>query len=435
MGERTREESEELERLRAENAELRARSEKLARGRTEAGERAPGKWRWPAAVTLLVIGGLLLAATVPGVWAADTLLNTDRYTETVAPLAANPDIRDSVANTAVDRLFSATNVEAQIRSALPPKAAFIAPQLASGLRTFALEAAERALATPQFQTLWTEANRQAHQRIVPALLNGTAGRTGAVNIQQGTVSIDISKIVGEVKSALVARGLTFVSSVPDNIAGGTYVLFQSAELAQIQTALRVLQSLSVALPVATLLAFAGSIAAAPDRRKAVLWLGVTAILAMLVLAGALAIARSSYLGSIAPGSVLSPAAAAAFFDILVRFLRNAIRTVAALGLVVLLGAALAGPSAAAVRIRGAVGGGMSSLGLDFGRPAVWVDRHRRALDAAIVVIAAAVLLLVSTPTPGLVIGLAVAALVGILLVELVAHAHPPAGPLRGQPGM
>jgi hypothetical protein len=432
VAENERQSPEELERLRSENAELRARNAKLAQ---EPAGRRPGRWRWPVAIVLLVLGGVLLAAAVPALWAANTLLNTDRYTETVAPLAQDPSIRDSVAVTAVDRLFARANVQTQVRDALPPKAAFIAPQITDGLHSFSITTAEAALATPRFQTLWTEVNRQAHQRIVPALLSGTGqGGTGALSIEQGTVSVDITKIVAQVKQALVSRGLTIVQSIPDTVAGGTVVLFQSAQLGQLQTILRGLQTASIVLPILALLAFIGAVASAPDRRKALLWLGITAIVAMIALGVGLALIRNAYVAS-PPAGILDAAAATAFFDTIVRFLRDSIRAVAALGFVLLVGAAIAGPSSAAVRLRSAVSGGFSALGLDFGEPAVWVDRHRRGLDITIVVIAAAVLLFSNTPTAGLVLGVAVAVLIGFLLVELVAHAHGGPPTFRGQPSM
>jgi hypothetical protein len=368
------------------------------------------------------------------VWASRTLLDTNRYTETVAPLAQDPAIRDSVAVSAVDGLLSRVDVEAEIRNALPPRADFLAPQLSSSIRTYGIQAAEKALATQRFQTLWTEVNRRAHQRIVPALLSGTAGRGGNTSIEQGTVTVDLTGVVADVKAALVARGLTFVERVPNDVAGGNVVLFQSSQLGALQSVLRTLQTLAVALPLLALLALGLAVVTAPDRRRATLWVGITAIVAMIAVAGTLAVVRNAYVSS-PPLGILSQSAAVAFFDTLVRFLRNAVRTVAVVGLVLLIGAAIAGPSRAAVRTRESFFNGMAHVDWDLGKPALWTDRHRRAIDVALVIIAAAVLFAVETPTPALVAGLAVAVLIGVLIVELVAHSHGAPPSYRGQPGM
>ena len=75
---------------------------------------------------------------------------------------------------------------------------------------------------------------------------------------------------------------------------------------------------------------------------------------MLVLGAVLLIARGMYLNSV-PNSVLPGDAAAAAFDILVRFIRTALRTLLVVGLVVAAAAFLTGPSVTAVRIRKAFG--------------------------------------------------------------------------------
>lgn len=426
----TDERDRELDELRAENARLRAQGGEQREGAT----RHPRSWRRPVSALLLILGGFLLAAAVVSVWAARTLLDTDRYVETVAPLANDPAVRESVAVTTVDRLFSQADVENRVEEALPPRAAFVAPQISEGLRDFSVTAATRALSSPQFRTLWTEANRAAHQRVVPALLGETAGRSEAVSIEEGTVSIDMTRIVESVKSALTSRGLTIVQNVPPTVAGGTVTLFQSAQLSQIQGLLQAVQALSIALPILAVLALLAAVAVAPDRRRALLWLGATAILAMLAIGVGLALVRDAYVAS-PPAGILSGAAAVSFFDILVRFLRNAIRVVAALGLTLIVAAALAGPSSIAVRIRQAVASGSDALGLDLGRPAEWTDRHRRGIEVVIVVLAAIALFATDTPTPSLVLGLATATLVGFLLVELVAHSHPGDGGYRGEPSV
>ena len=73
---------------------------------------------------------------------------------------------------------------------------------------------------------------------------------------------------------------------------------------------------------------------------------------MLVLGAGLLIARNLYLNSV-PASAPADAAAAAF-DILVRFIKTALRTLLVVGLIVAAGAFFTGPSAAAVRTRSRV---------------------------------------------------------------------------------
>src|SRR5215471_21718144 len=95
---------EELERLRAEVADLRTREADLVNrevdvrtreaevlGREEARRprRRPG-WRAPVATVLIVVGCLLAPVSVLGVWAANQVSNTDRYVATIEPLIHEP---------------------------------------------------------------------------------------------------------------------------------------------------------------------------------------------------------------------------------------------------------------------------------------------------------------------------------------------------------
>ena len=153
---------------------------------------------------------------------------------------------------------------------------------------------------------------------------------------------------------------------------------------------------------------------------------------MLVLAVALLIARSIYLSSV-PASVLPADAAAAAFDILVRFIKSALRTLLAVGLVVAAGAYLTGPSAAAVAVRGWFSSGLGSIrrrgeaaGVGTGPAGVWTYTHRRVLRIGAVALAALVFVFWGQPTVTVVVVIAIVLLAALGLIELIGH--PPAQP-------
>ena len=71
---------------------------------------------------------------------------------------------------------------------------------------------------------------------------------------------------------------------------------------------------------------------------------------MLILGIVLAIARSIYLNSV-PSNVLPANAAAVLYDTLVRFIKDGLRAMLVVGLIVAMAAFFTGPSATAVRTR------------------------------------------------------------------------------------
>ena len=109
----------------------------------------------------------------------------------------------------------------------------------------------------------------------------------------------------------------------------------------------------------------------------------------------------------------------AFYDIVLRFLMNALRTMAVLGMVIALAAWLAGPSKLAVILRGGVSRAVSGTGssMDFGEFGMWVSEHKAGLRIGGVGAGVLALVLWSTPTPGVIAGLAIAVGIWLLLVE------------------
>ena len=151
---------------------------------------------------------------------------------------------------------------------------------------------------------------------------------------------------------------------------------------------------------------------------------------MLVLGAGLAIARAIYLSSV-PASVLPADAAAAAFDILVRFIKTALRTLLVVGLIVAVGALLTGPSAAAVRparrflpasVRCAAAA--NPPGLSTGPAGTWTYTHRHALRIAAVALAAVIFVFWGRPTAAVTIVIAVLLLVALGLIELIGRPPP-----------
>ena len=147
---------------------------------------------------------------------------------------------------------------------------------------------------------------------------------------------------------------------------------------------------------------------------------------MLVLGAALLIARTIYLNSV-PASASADAAAAAF-DILVRFIKTALRALLLAGLIVAAGAFLTGPSVTAVRTRSALSSGLGRLrhGGESGPAGQWTHAHRQALRIAAVALAAILFVFWGQPTAVVVVAIAILLLVVLGLIEVIGR--PPAQP-------
>ena len=184
-------------------------------------------------------------------------------------------------------------------------------------------------------------------------LSGQGG--GAVSTTNGKVTIDLAPFIDIVKQRLVARGFTIINSLPP--IHPSLVLFSSKDLVQAQSGYRLINDLKIVLPILTLLLLALGVYVARGHRRALIGAGLGLAASMLVLGAGLLIFRGIYLNSV-PESALPSDAAAALFDTFVRFIKDGLRAILVLGLVVAAGAFLTGPSVTAVRTRAAFGSGL-----------------------------------------------------------------------------
>jgi hypothetical protein len=289
--------------------------------------------------------------------------------------------------------------------------------------------------TDAFRSAWLEANRIAHEQLV-AVLTGDESST-SLRVQGDTVSVDLGAFLTVVKERLVSRGFALAERIP--AVDAQFVLFQSDQVTRVQRAFRVLDTLGFWLPPVCVILVGSGVLLARNRRRAFLLAGLGVAVAMLVTGLGLTAARQVYLDSVPP-DVLSGDAAASAYDTLVRFLRDAVRALGLVGLIVALMAFVAGPSRAAVTIRrwidtalGAAKGGVASLGLDLAPVTRWVAPHAQVLRGAVLAVAFVALFLQPYRSPGMIGKAAVAVLVALAIVQFLAvpPRHVGGGDTRG----
>lgn len=372
-----------------------------------------GRGRRTAVALLLIVACVLAPLSLIAVWTRNTLLDTDQYVDTVAPLATNSAIIDAAATNITNSLVSSTDVEARVKAALPARADFIAPAVASSLQTVVHNLAVRVLSSDQFQALWERANRRAHDQ-VEALVTGGGS---SISTKNGEVAVNLGPVVDRVKQRLDGLGIDVFSGASSTRVSPRFVLVQSDDLKSAQSAVDLLQKLAIALPILMLLLFAAAIALSHNRRKTTLHAGLGFALGMLVVLTAFNLGRVAYLDAVKSAN---RDAAAAVYDQLLSFLRLSARSLFALGLLVAIGAWLAGPSHAASRVRSVVRGGEGTQLATEGF-AGWVARSRTGLRIVFVGIGALVLVTWSHPKPLTVLGITILVLIAIAVTEFLAR--------------
>ncbi len=426
---------EELERLRAQVADLQA---KLVTAQAAAAPASPkahhARWRSVTATVLIVVACVLAPLSVVAIWANSLISDTDRYVQTVAPLARDPAIQSAVTDDITNKIFTEIDIKgltdealaALGKQGLPPKVtaqlSALATPIANGIESFTHNAVAKIVASPAFATAWDAANRAGHQQVVNVL----SGKQGtALSSKNGTISLNLGPFVSQVKAKLVAQGFTIASKIPP--VSATFTLFKSEKLTKAQGLYRLLDKVAVWLPILALVLIAVAVYIAKNHRRALIGAALGVVGGMLVLGVGLAVVRPIYLGSV-PSNVLPHDAASAVFDTVVRFLRTGLRATAVAGLIVAAAAFLTGRSVTAVRTRaglvhgvGWLRGGAESAGLRTGQFGTWVYEHKRWLRIGMVLLGALVIVFWGHPTPTLIIVVAILVLLGAAIVEFLGR--------------
>jgi len=390
------------------------------------------RWRRWTAGALIVISCLLVPLSVLAIWVRNQVLNTDRYVENVKPLATNPSVIATASTNVTNALFDRVDVQKLAEEALPPRASFLAAPITSGLREVIGQATTRIMESDQFQKIWLQANRLAHEQLVKALTN----QGKAVTTENGHIVLDLSALLTQVRDQLVASGITIFNRIPAAKLNMKIELADAQQLEKAQTATRLLNHLSWLLPLLAILSLIGGLLLSPHWRRSLIKWGIGSAFAVALIGAGLAVGRSIYLDAVT-SSTLPRETAAAVFDTLVRFLRQGVRLMIAVGLVVAIAAWLTGPTPVAARLRstsrrvvGNAGGAAGEHGVGFGGFGDWVALHKGAVRIGVTLAALCVLLLWNHPKAITVIVLAIFVVVLFGLIEFIARAaaadgHPP----------
>jgi hypothetical protein len=303
-----------------------------------------GKGRRITAAVLIALATLLAYGTIMAIWVNRQVMNTDNWTRTSTEILEQPAVQNLLAARLTDALYSSVDVEAALRDVLPPRAEPLAGPAANALRGEVEKIARKALARPDVQRLWADANRVAHEQFVAVLEGG--GTT--VSTQQGKVVLNLKPLLDELQQQ-VGVGGRLVRALP---ASATQI--QVLDSDQLKTGQRVARGLRP-LPVILLLLSLGCGAIAiwisyGRRRKVLRAYGIG-----LVVAGVAALITRSVAGdAVVHGLVRTAAGEPVGFEVwsIGTDLLNDIATASIVyGAVMVIAAWLAGPTRWATSVR------------------------------------------------------------------------------------
>ena len=257
-------------------------------------------------MVLVVLAAILIPVATTAVWATRTVLNTDKFTNTVDDVLSDPGVITVVSTRLTDEVFDAL-AGSQILQDLPPPLKSAAALLGGALRSRVEGRVNEVLSSDKGQGILEGAVKRAH-RSAMRLLEGDGLLSGsALTVANGTVTLDLKSVIREVLLRLQGDGVIPASvkipaegEPPSALASaisaklppdfGQVVVYQTDDknldgtLEQAQHALVVLKRAVVLFVVVALALGAAAVLVAADRRRALyrLGLGVTIVAVVLI---------------------------------------------------------------------------------------------------------------------------------------------------------
>lgn len=261
---------------------------------------------------LIALACILAPLGALSAWATYGLGDSERYEATMAPLAADEDVRDAIAAGVTDDILREVHVR---------------PRLQGPVNHFVRDAVRSFTETEAYRTAWETANMAAHEAVMRALRED----------REGAVTVDLAPVTEQVKRRLADDHMPLAARIP--VEHTEITVLEAEDLARLRKGFHVLEVAGFWLPSASVVFAATGIAIAVRRRRAVLATGLGTALGAALLGAAIVVGRRLTLDDLPPD--VSRTAAGAVYDALTETLRFVSWLLLALGLTVALTAALA----------------------------------------------------------------------------------------------
>lgn len=290
---------------------------------------------------LIVLASVIGTLAVFAVWLDRQALDTNEWTNTSSKLLENDKVRGVLADYLVARLYAHVNVGRELAQVFPRRERALAGPAADGLKVVATQAIQRALVTPPVVALFQRANRAAHAELLAVI----DGKNPAVSADNGVVTLDL----GGLLSRFGASGIAGVAISP---GFAKVQILRSDQLKTVELAARVTRQMVVVLVLLAVGLYAAAILLARGwRRVALRNVGIGAIctgIVVLILRDAIG---NYVVDQLSRNAVVHPAASEVW-SIGTSLLSQTAGFLIFDGVLIVLVAALAGPTRVAHGLRG-----------------------------------------------------------------------------------
>ncbi len=339
----------------------------MSNGATEQYQRSPVtrdrvRPRTIFSIIVFVLATILTPLSVAGHWAHSTIVDAERYIETIGPIGASPEVQTAFTEVVTDAIVEQVNTESLVGDflggILPGNEITdrLAGPIATGINGLIGTAVDTFVTSDAFTRAWLELNKAAQKGFIALLQEEPSG---PIELQGDDVVLNLDSVITLAQEKLVESGISFAANITVPPTDKQFVLMSVPALAQARTFYAF--SAPILSWVMVLIAAMFILAILLARRRA----RTTVAAGIAVMGSAFGLYAATVLGEGAvtnqfEGSIFEGAAIVVYQTFLA-YLVSGLQALMALGIILVLGGWLAGRTNSAHYVRGHFTRGLNEI--------------------------------------------------------------------------
>ncbi len=259
---------------------------------------------------LVVLTSLVVLVSTVAVWAARTVFDTDRFTAVFESVISDPAVTSALAERVTDEVADAVQASGVVADNVPENLQPLLPVLGGAVRGFVSGEVDKFLQSDTGQQIMIRSVRRTHAAVM-RVLDGSNSPGDLVSVENGAVTLNLVPVVVGVLGRVQERGLLQDVDLPqlddsqspeeqvallsDAIGRdlkptfGQFTVYESDKIDNAQSTVALARDIAkqikrfvVLLVLLALVMIAVTIWVAPNRRRAMIQLGIGVAIAVVL---------------------------------------------------------------------------------------------------------------------------------------------------------
>ena len=339
----------------------------MSNGATEQYQRSPVtrdrvRPRTIFSIIVFVLATVLTPLSVAGHWAHSTIVDAERYIETIGPIGASPEVQSVFAEVVTDAIVEQVNTESLVGDflggILPGNEITdrLAGPIATGINGLIGTAVDTFVTSDAFTRAWLELNKAAQKGFIAILQKEPSG---PIELQGDDVVLNLDSVIALAQEKLVESGISFAANITVPATDKQFVLMSAPALAQARTFYAFSAPILSWVMVLIVAMFILAILLARRRARTTVAAGIAVIGSAFALYAATVLGEGVVTNQF-KGSIFEDSAVVVYQSFL-SYLVSGLQALLALGIILVLGGWLAGRTNSAHYVRGHFTRGLNEI--------------------------------------------------------------------------